>query len=286
MIPATAPKLEFNQSRLGTFQACARKFYLRHIASLPVPPRAEMLAPAHAEQVARGQLFHKYVERALKLPHLPLSALAAQAPAPIDGWLGQAGDFIATLPPRRYVEYTLSLPFQTAVLTARYDLVAVSPERILIVDWKTSERPTPASILRRRMQHVVFPFVLTEAAPHIGWGQIVPEQVEIVYWFSATPQQPLRLRYSQDEHRTNARLLQDLVTGILARQGETEFPKVADTPANRERLCAWCTYMHHCERSTTLRIQVDLVRIFDEIFENESEPDLQAWEDESHELAF
>src|SRR5690606_9033294 len=101
-------------------------------------------------------------------------------------------------------------------LAAKYDLIAADEEgRIVIVDWKTGRRPDP-STLQRRLQTLVYLYVLVEAAPALGWGEVVPEQVEMRYWFTAAPNQPIIIRYDQAQHVENGRRLKALIQRILA----------------------------------------------------------------------
>ncbi len=283
MTSAPRPKpLVLNQSRLEVFTKCERKFYLQYLARHYFPFRPDLPTREQAAQLAQGQLMHKYMERALK--GVNLAALTRFAPTPIREWLEDAYSFADQLPRgERLVECTLSVPFGSTHLTARYDLIVVGQDgHIAIVDWKTSTEPTPASRLRQRMQHVVFPYVLVEAGLVGESGAGKPAQVEMIYWFTSDPLEPVRFRYSQTEHRQNHAILQEMVQTILARTTEEDFPKVQDSSHNRRFLCAYCSYMHHCERSATPVTSVDL----DDIFEEPPAIHLQNLLDEGQELEF
>ena len=66
----------------------------------------------------------------------------------------------------------------------------------MILDWKTSQRRGDAGGLRRRLQSIVYPYVLIEASKALPWGPIEPHQVEMRYWFTAAPSRPVVLPYS------------------------------------------------------------------------------------------
>ena len=137
-------------------------------------------------------------------------------------------------------------------LAAKYDLIAAQQDgRVVIVDWKTAKRRADPATLRQRWQSVVYPYVLVEASANLPWGPMRPEQVEMRYWFTAAPGQPLTFRYDATQHEANHQRLQRLLAEILAGQNEADFPKVADTPANRRRLCAFCVYRSRCNRGET-----------------------------------
>lgn len=273
--------MEFNQSRLAVFTACARRFYLRYVADRNVPHRRDRLAAAPEQDALRqGNLFHKYMER--MAAGLPASQLIAGAPAPLDGWIAEAQRFLETLPAgTRQAEFTVALSMHDAVLTAKYDLAVLGRDRIVIVDWKTGRRPAAAYVLRQRMQHAVFPFVMAEAAAQWHDG-VTADDIELVYWFAATPETPWRFPYSQAEHEANADRLGAMVQSIRARTREEDFPMIEDTPAHRAAACAHCTFMHYCDRGAAPQAHTDWAVIFEEAdafdrFDGEAEEEMLAF---------
>lgn len=255
--------MEFNQSRLAVFAACERRFYLRYVANRNVPHRRDRLAAAPEQDALRqGTLFHRYMERVAA--GLPAPQLIECAPSPLDGWIADAQRFIETLPAgTQQAECTVALSFQDAVLTAKYDLVVLGRDRIVIVDWKTGRRPAAAYALRQRMQHAVFPFVMAEAAAQ-WYAGMAADDIELVYWFAETPEAPWRFAYSQAEHDANADRLGAMVQSIGARTREEDFPMLEDTPAHRAAACAHCTFMHYCDRGAAPQANTDWAVIFEE----------------------
>ena len=134
-------------------------------------------------------------------------------------------------------------------LAAKYDLLAGDPDgRTVIVDWKTGRRRGDPATLRQRLQSIVYPYVLVEASAGLPWGPVRPEQVDMCYWFTAAPAQPVTLRYDAAQHEANRRRLQQLLATVLAGRNEADFPKIADTATNRRHLCAYCVYRSRCNR--------------------------------------
>ena len=156
---------------------------------------------------------------------------------------------------RRWPNRASPIPFVDAAsdrgfrLTALYDLLTIAPgERAVIVDWKTGRtRRIPATI-QRRLQSRVYPYVLVEAGRRRAWGPFAPHQVELRYWFTAAPSQPIRITYDTAQHEANRALLHGLLGHILAGQDQDDFPKVPDTEVNRQRFCRFCVYRSRCDR--------------------------------------
>ena len=134
-------------------------------------------------------------------------------------------------------------------LLAKYDLVAIEPgRRAVIVDWKTSARRPTGAWLAARLQTRVYRYVLVRAGSQLNGGAALqPEQIEMVYWFAAFPDQPERLPYNRTQHEADGRYLASLMAD-LAQAGDganpgDDFPLTDD--ATR---CRFCPYRSLCGR--------------------------------------
>jgi hypothetical protein len=171
-------------------------------------------------------------------------------------------------------------------LAAKYDLIATEQNgRVIIIDWKTTRRRTDPSTLRQRLQTIVYPYVLVEASKGLPWGPVQPEQVEMRYWFTAAPNQPVTFRYDSAQHAANHDRLQQLLKEILAGQREADFPKVADTEINRQRFCSYCIYRSRCNRGVAAG-ELDALSDTEDFFAIDVESALEFTLAEVDELAF
>jgi hypothetical protein len=202
-----------------------------------------------------GEAFHRAVQRA-EVGISP-ELIASQLEDPLDSWFASYREHRPRDLPTAVseVESVLAIPLQVGEdgpvfrLLAKFDLMAVEPnQRAVIIDWKTTGRRTDPNRLRQRLQSQVYPYLLVEASANLPWGPLAPEQVEMRYWFTAAPDEPVVLRYNATQHATNHHLLQRLVAQIAAGRNEEDFPKLPDTEANRARVCAYCTYRSRCDR--------------------------------------
>ncbi|RIK53582.1 MAG: hypothetical protein DCC57_08130 [Chloroflexi bacterium] len=259
-LPAGSPlpdDFAFSQSSLQAYTDCPRRFWLTYVERLPWPAAEASPVQDHERLMRLGDQYHRLVQRAEL--GLDLDELAQELPAPLDGWFDayrayRPADLAGA---RVEVECNLSIHLeieQTAHATpvrlaAKYDLIAATQDgRFIIVDWKTGHRRADPVHLQRRLQSVVYPFVLVEAAPYLGWGPIAPEQVEMRYWFTAAPTQPAVFPYGSFQHAANRQRIAGLVAAILAGHSRDDFPLAPDSEATRRRLCRFCTYRSRCNR--------------------------------------
>ncbi len=252
------PTFSFSQSSLQAYEDCPRRFWLAYVEQLPWPAVEASPVQEHEAVMRLGERFHRLVQRA-EIGIAPAEVAAGLEP-PLAGWFDA---YLARRPDdlpdaAREIERVLSIPFHldgaatpetTFRLAAKYDLIAAERNgRAVIVDWKTAKRRGDPGTLRHRLQSIVYPYVLVEASAGLPWGPVRPEQVEMRYWFTAAPGQPVTFRYDAAQHAANHARLQRLLADILAGSSEADFPKVIDSPANRSRFCAFCIYRSRCNR--------------------------------------
>lgn len=242
----------FSQSSLQDYADCPRRFELRYLAGLTWPaPIAEPIAE-HEARLTDGEAFHRLVhQHAVGLPPDRLTAMAiAQAHAELepglpDWWQNYLASAPADLPPKRWSEISLSAALAGYRLVAKFDLIAIAPaSRAIIVDWKTGGRPPAAAWLAARLQTRVYRWLLVSAGAHLNDGEpIRPEQVEMIYWFAARPDEPVRLRYDARQYTADTAYLHDLIAEIRDRANREEFPLTPDV-----KRCRYCPYRSLCDR--------------------------------------
>lgn len=252
----------FSQSNLQAYEDCPRRFWLAYVQQLPWPAIEASPVQEHEEIMRLGAAFHRLVERAEI--GLDVNLLGAGLQPPLSTWLDAYLHHRPTDLPTEFVEVekvlrvrlddlwagdaeaVQHLPFS---LAAKYDLIAAeNGGRAVIMDWKTTRRRTEPTTLRLRLQTLIYPFVLVEASPGLPFGPLRPEQVEMRYWFTAAPGQPVVFRYDAAQHEANRQRLRRILAAILAGQREADFPKVHDSELNRKRFCNYCIYRSRCGR--------------------------------------
>ena len=287
LLPTT---FAFSQSSLQAYADCPRRFWLAYVQQLPWPAVEAAPVEQYEQAMRRGGRFHRLVERSEI--GMDTAQMAAGLTPPLSTWYDAYLRFRPDDLPTAFVdvESVLSIPFgpdgQRYRLAAKYDLIAADEDgRVVIVDWKTTSRRTDPATLSRRLQSVVYPFVLVEASATLPWGPVTPDQVEMRYWFTTEPSRPVTFRYDGAQHDANRARLDALLAQILAGRTEADFPKVPDTEQNRRRLCAFCIYRSRCNRGVDAG-DLDDVDDMDELFVVDLEAALEFTLDDIDELAF
>ena len=244
---------EFSQSSLQDFVDCRRRFFLRCIRRLAWPAVQSEPVVEHEGYMQQGSDFHRFAQQALV--GLPVERLSASLVGEdLARWWESFCDYLPQISNAQpgpgwqlYPEISLTAPLGDARLVGKYDLLAAHPGgRILIYDWKTTRQRSRRSVLEKRLQTRLYPYLLVRAGTFLNAGiPIQPEQVEMIYWFAEHPQQPERFVYSSAAYQADEAYLTSLIETVQ-RLDEAEFFLTGD-----ERLCAFCVYRSLCNRGVT-----------------------------------
>lgn len=255
----------FSQGSLQDFTDCRRRFYYRYLRRLAWPAMEAEPAMENERLMRQGSRFHHMV-------HQHLAGIPAEAIHSADGdlelaywWENYLADRPADLDARLHPETSLVMPLAGYQLTAKFDLVAVTPGgRALIFDWKTSRKQPSRNWLASRMQTHVYPFVLSSAGASLNVGErIEPEHIEMVYWYANSPETPERFPYSPAMYAEDRQLLNGTIAEIAALATPDDFPLT-----DNERACRFCVYRSLCDRGVRAGDMADFVDPADEAVED------------------
>jgi len=249
----TLPKgFLFSQSNLQDYVDCQRRFQLRYLDRLAWPAVEAEPFLDYERLVDQGLGFHKIVRQHLiGVPQQQVERSLGGDELMLQWWNNYLGSvkngilqMIFTPGYERYEEITLSTPIAEYRLVAKYDLLILPPDgKMIIFDWKTSQKRPRHNWLEDRLQTHVYPFVLSHsAASLIGSVSPGPDQIEMIYWFTNYPEQPERFSYSQKAYLEDSKYLADLIS-LISKKTEKIFPLTPDV-----RRCLFCTYRSLCNR--------------------------------------
>ena len=244
---------KFSQNNLQDYVECAKRFELRHIQRMKWPAvEAEPIAERELH-MQRGADFHRMIQQ--HMLGVPVDVLSAAINDDnLRRWWDTylQDDFVATLSQKRVAEVALSVPVSGHRLMAKYDLVAIEAgQGITIVDWKTSRRKPSRTVLAKRLQTIVYRYVMVGAGAHLNGGQAIsPQQVEMVYWYAEKPDEPERFLYDDTQHKEYGEYLASLTEEI---KGRSKFELTTET-----KRCRFCVYRSFCERGIAAGNEDDL----------------------------
>lgn len=239
------PDFSFSQSSLQDYLDCPRRFELRYLQRLSWPAIEIEPALENERFLQRGSAFHRLVhQHQVGIPEAALTPYTSE-PELNEWWqayLGAAPGLLRSCT-RSLPELGLSTVVAGVNLLAKYDLLCeLADGSLQILDWKTSRFPPRRRNLAERMQTLIYPYVLVRAGERLLGRPIAPEQVQMIYWYTSAPAEPVAFAYDSAQFTRTGQRLEDLIRRIVElRAGD--FPLTSD-----ENRCRLCTYRSLCQR--------------------------------------
>ena len=239
------PDFVFTQANLQDYVDCPRRFELKHLLRQRWPAAEVDDMAGFERHMEQGAQFHHLVRQSL-LGIPPETLLVRVTDGEVaqwfDTWLANG---LAGVPAQRWSELTLTAKPGRHLLLAKMDLVAIEPGGpALLLDWKTGRHMPRAESLARRMQTLVYRYVLAQAGARLNAGEgIAPGRIEMRYWYAQQGGAVRRFPYSAEQHRADHARLLDLLREIGQRE---TFPLTEE-----ERSCRFCVYRSLCGRGET-----------------------------------
>ncbi len=200
--------------QLETLDREPEQYYCRHVAETAIP----RLGSAAREQ---GQRFHRLMQQ--QYLGLPIAAVLEDEPELARYW--QA---FQTFPPpllpeaQQRAEWPIAIakpPFQ---LYGVVDLWLETADSIQIVDWKTYRRLPHAFALEHHWQTRLYCYLAQTLYPE--------HQIEMLYWFTEAPQQPIRIRHTAPRHQAIQARLTVLLAQLAQWQAHDTYPQPTAPP--------------------------------------------------------
>lgn len=233
-----------SQSSLQDYNDCPRRFELRYLQRLAYPAIETEPALENEKHLQEGEYFHRLAQQ--YFIGIPAGQVAKLANTDnLQRWWENfvQSDSLTGLTGLKNLktEVTLSAPLGKFRLVAKYDLIAVDKEKIIIYDWKTYRKRPKNEWLAIRWQTRVYRALLVHAGAHLNGGKsIQPEQVEMRYWFSDFPNDPAVFPYQTDQFKRDWDALTRLAEEIAS---ASDYPKTDEAAK-----CSYCPYRSYCNR--------------------------------------
>ncbi len=258
---------QFSQGSLQAHVDCPRLFQLRYIERLAWPAPEVEPALDNERYMQLGSDFHRLVQQFLiGIPTERLEQTAAQDLRLAQWWQNFQANGPNLSGYTHHFEKTLSGKMGDFRVVAKYDLIGVedvreeSQRKVVIYDWKTSRKLPKREWQEKKLQTLVYPYLLVKAGDQLNGGQpITPEQIEMVYWFSNFPTAPMKFRYDLEKFKADETYISGLGEKIKG-LSEDEAPKTEN-----EKRCKFCVYRSLCNRGVSAGTLDELEDDLDEV---------------------
>jgi CRISPR/Cas system-associated exonuclease Cas4 (RecB family) len=234
-----------SQSQIRDFQTCPQKYYLSHILKLSWPAPPSPLFKKLEEEAALGETFHLFVHRIIQGLNPEESAFETENKT-IAKWID---NFLRNYPLPQdavlYSERELTNLDEDILWIGKFDVIATLQNKILIFDWKTSQKAGKVLWLEESPQTRLYRYLLyqnRQLYSYDGTDHMKPEQIEMIYWFVNFPNSPIHIRYSEKQFAADRQFLKEIAAKINSDKAEN-YPKTSI-----EKVCNYCQFQTYCKR--------------------------------------
>jgi len=234
----------FSQQNLQDFLACKYRFLLKYIHRLAWPSIESEPVMLQEARMELGQQFHRMVQQYFARIDENILASTIQDEMLAEWWQSFIAMKLIDLEGQKSAEKVLTIPFAGHRLVAKYDLLMEKDGIFTIYDWKTSLYLPSRLTLAKRMQSIIYPFVLhatLSAQKHLHPSGF---SIDMIYWFAAHPTDPIHITYPQGQYAEDEEYLSEMINQISS-NNEDWFIKTID-----EENCKYCRYRSLCDRGT------------------------------------
>lgn len=265
-------KFDYSQNKLHDYLECPRRFELRYLLQRIWPAVHSEPVLELEEHINNGKIFHLLAQQ--YFCGIPQEDIILQIEnEKISSWWKEFLSFAEAynnLPHQS--EVMISSKINNSSFVGVFDLLVYSPgDKITIIDWKTNHISPSRKNLEQHIQTRLYPLLLTLGGRQWNNGnKIQPDQIEMIYWFANSPDEPQTFLYSEHQYQEDLQFIQDLIRQIeITKSGE--FPLTDQT-----KRCNFCNYRSLCGRGSTPGSAGDLEAVdFEYLYEIIEEIDMK-----------
>ncbi|MBZ9636272.1 PD-(D/E)XK nuclease family protein [Clostridium sp. FP1] len=108
-------------------------------------------------------------------------------------------------------EYEIKMRKDNIRIQAKYDLIIIKPNnKIEIWDWKTENRKLDYKEVSKRMQAIVYMYILGERSLEIFDRDICLENISMKFWQPQFKEDIITINYSESKHKINEEKIMQL----------------------------------------------------------------------------
>jgi CRISPR/Cas system-associated exonuclease Cas4 (RecB family) len=160
----------------------------------------------------------------------------------LEGWMKSLKKTIPINKDHTYLsEYTIRMAMDEVRLQANYDLIILKEDTIEIWDFKTESRKPIYRDLEKRMQTIVYMYVLMENLKLLG-KTIEFSNLKMIYFNPQYEDQLIQIDYDEFKHEENHKSIKNIIDRIK----EYDFQGLFDKSIY-EKYCKYCEFERICE---------------------------------------
>lgn len=202
----------FSQNSINTYRSCPLKFKFKYVDKLNWKQDDEG-SRDYYENLKLGSDFHLICERYFSNIPTGIEFLNNEE---FNIWLEKIKRLVPIKDDKLYLpEYEVRYSLNNFKIQAKFDLVVLDKDSISIWDWKTENRKIEYKDVENRIQTLVYLFLASETIGKIYNLDIDYENIKLSYYQPEYYNEPITIKYSNENHNINKKQLENYIGNIL-----------------------------------------------------------------------
>lgn len=228
----------YSQNSLNTFSKCPLKFKLKYMEDIAWRNDSPLDLEFY-NSIKTGLDFHLICERYFSNIPIGIECCSEEV---IKWTEALKRKMLINKNYLYFPEYEIKMVKDHIRLQAKYDLVIIKPDGgIEIWDWKTENRKLTQMEMEKRVQTIVYMYVIMERAKDIFGIDVKAEDIKMTFWQPHYEHQELTVCYSRDIHMKNEEYIEKLIRNIKDYNFEEDFNKELYS-----KQCKFCEFNYFC----------------------------------------
>ncbi|PAB58722.1 PD-(D/E)XK nuclease family protein [Anaeromicrobium sediminis] len=227
----------YSQNSLNTFKQCPLKFKLKYMDNINFKKDEE----GYYENIETGLNFHLLCNRYFLGIDTSIGEHTKDKEK-LEIWVKSLKSNIPINKDYTYLsEYTIRMAKDHMRLQANYDLIILKEDTIEIWDFKTESRKPIYRDLEKRIQTVVYMYVLMENLNLVG-KHIQISNLKMIYYNPQYEDHLIEINYDEFKHEENYKNIKYIIDRINEYDFQGEFNK-----SLYGKYCNYCEFERICE---------------------------------------
>ncbi|WP_246599777.1 PD-(D/E)XK nuclease family protein [Clostridium lacusfryxellense] len=198
----------YSQNLLNTFDKCPYKFKIKYLDNIRWK-KDSISDEDYYENMNMGLDFHLIAQRYFS--NIPV--VINDSDAKLMEFTNSLREKFPIFDENIYLpEYEIKMRKDNIRMEAKYDLIIIKPNnKIEIWDWKTENRKLDYKEVIKRMQAIVYMYILGERSLEIFDKEIPFENITMNFWQPQYREDIISINYSEGIHRTHEKQIKELI---------------------------------------------------------------------------
>ncbi|MBW9172451.1 PD-(D/E)XK nuclease family protein [Clostridium estertheticum] len=224
----------YSQNLLNTFDKCPLKFKIKYLDNIRWK-KDSIDDEDYYENMNMGLDFHLIAQRYFS--NIPL--VINDSNTELLHFAKSLREKFTIIDENIYLpEYEIKMRKDDIRIQAKYDLIIIKPNnKIEIWDWKTENRKLDYSEVSKRMQAIVYMYIVGERSLEIFDREIPFENISMSFWQPQFKEDIITINYSKSKHK----VYEEKIIDIIRRLNNYDFSLDFNIELYRKK-CRYCEF--------------------------------------------